>query len=345
MRLTVRTVRSALREPFVSSQNSIQARELVLLSLTDSDGESGWGESAPLAASAAEVRAALEDCRPILEAWAEPPAPGPGFAEVLAHCAAAAVLPEALCAIDMALWDLVGRRMSEPVWRLLGATEPQPLHVNATVATPDRAGAASAVATALKDGFDTVKVKVGLGDDAGRIAAVRAAAGRSTAIRLDANGAWSGDEALAALRSLEPAGIELCEEPCTGLDLIEQVAGASSVPIALDESAGQPGALDRRVCAAVCLKLGRCGGLSGLLHAADAARAAGYEVYLASSLDGPLGIAAALHAAARVRPNRASGLATLGWFEQGFSGLGVKSGRMAVPPGSGLGEGLRSWYG
>src|ERR1700691_2734103 len=58
----------------------------------------------------------------------------------------------------------------------------------------------------------------------------------------------------------------------------------------------------------------RCGGISATLSAAAQARAAGYEVYLASTLDGPLGIAAALHAAAVIRPARACGLATLGLF-------------------------------
>ena len=63
-----------------------------------------------------------------------------------------------------------------------------------------------------------VKVKVGVGDDAGRIAAVRAAAGPGMAIRVDANGAWSTPhEALANLRALAPAGLEYAEEPVHGV--------------------------------------------------------------------------------------------------------------------------------
>jgi L-alanine-DL-glutamate epimerase-like enolase superfamily enzyme len=89
--------------------------------------------------------------------------------------------------------------------------------VNATIGAEDRAGASAAALAAARAGYECVKVKVGTGDDAGRIAAVRAAAGPSMALRLDANGAWTVEEAIAAIEALAPAGIELIEEPVHGL--------------------------------------------------------------------------------------------------------------------------------
>jgi L-alanine-DL-glutamate epimerase-like enolase superfamily enzyme len=89
----------------------------------------------------------------------------------------------------------------------------------------------------------------------------------------------------------------------------------------------------------VCLKIGRCGGISGLLRDARAARAAGTKVYVASAFDGPLGIAAGVHAAAGLRasgPVAYCGLATLGLFE-GYEGvLAAQDGEIAVPSGPGL---------
>ena len=149
---------------------------------------------------------------------------------------------------------------------------------------------------------------------------------------------------------LAPVGIELCEEPSSGVDEIGRVAAASDVAIAIDETAAAPGALDTRCCEAVCLKIARCGGISGLLEQAARARTAGYDVYLASTFDGPLGIAAALHAAAVLEPRRACGLATFEMFEaRGTThGRGVplraRRGRIAVPDGFGLGDGLAAWY-
>jgi L-alanine-DL-glutamate epimerase-like enolase superfamily enzyme len=151
------------------------------------------------------------------------------------------------------------------------------------------------------------------------------------------------DEAIASLRALEPVGLELCEEPVFGLDELAQVAAAVETPIALDESAILPGALDRRVCDAVSLKVVACGGITGLLDAAARARLAGYRVYVASTLDGPVGIAAALHACAAIRPELPCGLATLDLFERP-NPLPSLRGRIAVPAGPGLGKRLVDWY-
>jgi o-succinylbenzoate synthase len=332
-----------MRAPFVSASGAVADRELVLVRLEDSDGWVGLGESAPLpnyhGVNVEDVLEALEACRGMLAAVG----PGASVNEALAEWRAITVLP-AVAAIDMALWDLEGRRSGEPVWRLLGARDAEPVEVNFTIAAADRAGAAAAASAAKAAGFGCVKTKVGIGDDAGRLAAVRAVLGPGVAIRLDANGVWSVEEAAAALRALAPVAIELCEEPVRGLAQTRELAAVASVPIALDETASAIGALDERVCDAVCLKIASCGGITGLVEAARQARAVGYEVYLASTLDGPLGIAAALHAAAAVRPDRPCGLATLALFADREDPLPAREGRIEVPAGAGLGDGLTDWY-
>jgi L-alanine-DL-glutamate epimerase-like enolase superfamily enzyme len=314
--------------------------DLILLRLEAADGVVGFGEAVALGVPADEVGLALDDCREALgDSDGEP------LREVVAACADLAVMPQAVAAIDLALLDLAARRAGVPLWRLLGDEAAPPIPVNATIAAPDRAGAAAAAAIARADGFGCVKVKVGLGDDAGRLAAIRAVAGAEMAIRVDANGAWTVPQAVASLSALAPVGLELCEEPAAGLDAIATIAeSAPDVPIALDESAALPGALDSRACRAVCLKLSRCGGVLGLIDAARRARFAGYEVYLASMLDGPLGIAGALHAAALIRPDRWCGLATLPLFEGRPDVLPARGGEMHPPTGAGLGDGLAEWY-
>src|ERR1700761_1861819 len=126
MKLGVRTVSAPLRTPFVAGHGTVTDRELVLVSLEAADGRVGYGEAAPLhsydGVSAAQVAAALEDCRPVLADYRDA-AP---IADVLARCGEATVLAQALAAIDLALWDLAGRRTGEPVWRPLGAGAPAP---------------------------------------------------------------------------------------------------------------------------------------------------------------------------------------------------------------------------
>jgi L-alanine-DL-glutamate epimerase-like enolase superfamily enzyme len=342
--LGLHPVSAPLRGEFLAGHGSTRTRELIVVSIESADGLVGYGEAAPLQSYDGvridDVRAALEDCRrPLAESEGVP------RAEVLQRCAEAAVLPQAVAAIDLALIDLEGRRSGQPAWKLLGAARAREIEVNWTISAADRSGAAREAAEARASGFSTVKAKVGLGDDAGRLAAVRAFAGPEMAIRIDANGAWSPEEASAHLSALEPIGIELCEEPVAGLAQIAELASQTEIPLAVDESAVHPGAFDRRACALMCLKIARCGGASGLIDAAGRARSVGYEVYLASTLDGPLGIAAALHVAAVVAPQRPCGLATLAMFETAAAPLAARGGRMSPPPGPGLGDGLLGWYG
>jgi L-Ala-D/L-Glu epimerase len=248
---------------------------------------------------------------------------------LLAACAAERPLPQALAAIDLALWDREARRSGRRLADLLAPGAPQTVPVNATIGAEDRAGAAVAAAAAAAAGFGCVKVKVGVGDDAGRVAAVRAAVGTAVLIRADANGAWATPvEALANLRALAPSALELCEEPVHGAAALRAVRAESPVPVAVDESAGEPGAF--AAVDAVCLKVSRCGGITGLMSAAGRAREAGASIYVASTYDGPAGIAAGLHAAAALAiggPVLHCGLATLG---------PVPSGGVLPVPGGGL---------
>ncbi len=328
-----------LSQPFSTSYGTVSEREILCVTLTDADGVSGLGEAAPLPAydgvSAERALLALERQAQALRERSE----GSG-STLLDACRAADPLPQALAAIDLALWDLAGRREGKPVASLL-VDDPAPaVSVNATLTSTDRASAAAQAAQAAERGFACVKLKVGLGDDAGRVAAVRAAAGPEVALRLDANGAWDVEQAVRTIEALAPAGLELVEEPTHGIEAVRRVRERVPTRIALDETAAEPGALASGVADAVCLKISRCGGISGLLAAAALVRASGAEPYLASTLDGPLGIAAALHAASALAargPLPPCGLATLSMFEGLAERMAVERGRITVPKAPGLG--------
>jgi L-alanine-DL-glutamate epimerase-like enolase superfamily enzyme len=336
VRVTIQPRTLRFRAPLKTSYGDLAERAIFELEIEGADGVPGRGEAAPLepydGVSPARARAALEAYRPILEA-------GDGLpgGELLDACRAADDLPQALAAVDIALWDRAGRRAACSVAQLL--TEPvlAEVFVNATIGADDRAGAAASAGAARRAGFRCVKLKVGIGDDAGRVAAVRAALGPAAELRLDANGAWSVEEAVATIEALAPAGLELVEEPVHGIAALREVRRRVAVRIAMDESAAQAGALASGAADAVCLKLTRCGGISALLASASLVRASGAEPYVASTLDGPLGIAAALHAAAALRIQAACGLATLDLFEDvERHGLDVREGAIAVPRGPGL---------
>lgn len=197
---------------------------------------------------------------------------------------------------------------------------PQPVRrtveVNAIVPALAPAEAASlAVAAVVRDGCRTVKVKVGDVDDVARVHAVRAALDEvapGCALRIDANGSWSVDEAVARLRVLQPLGLEYVEQPCRSTADLRRVRRAVDVPIAVDETVRQADdPLAVRVADHADLAILKVGPLGGVARALRIAEVIGVPVIVSGALDSAVGLAAGVAlAAALPGPVRASGLGT-----------------------------------
>src|SRR5665213_3774378 len=177
-------------QPQATAFGVLHSRELVELTLTGADGIAGHGEAAALepydGVSTERVLVALEAYRTPLAASARR-----GGGTLLDACRACDPLPQALAAIDIALWDLAGKRAGRPVCDLLSDAPASAISVNASVAAADPLEAAHAARAAVARGYSCVKLKVGFADDLDRVAAVREAIGPEVSLRLDANGAWS----------------------------------------------------------------------------------------------------------------------------------------------------------
>ena len=182
MRRSLLRLSIPLREPFVTAGGVVQSRELALIRLEDDDGNLGFGEGAPLepydGVSVDEVWEALRDGPP------ERGAP-----------------PQARAAWELAELDLQCRRRGRP----LGELGPDQIPVNRTLAAGPPEETAAAAHEGVRAGYSCFKVKVGLPDDRDRVAAVREAVGSWPALRLDANGAWGPDEAVARIGSSGPS--------------------------------------------------------------------------------------------------------------------------------------------
>jgi L-Ala-D/L-Glu epimerase len=323
LRAELHEVSVGLRAPLRTANGELTERPLLLLEI---DG--GWGEAAPLepydGVPLARCRAALEAYLPVIRDF-DSSLPGVRLVDA---CRAVDGLPQALAAVDLALWDAAGRRAGKPLCELLTDAPAALVPVNALA---DDAGEAAA---AVRAGFGCVKAKAGLDDDAERLTAIRAAIGPDVALRIDANGAWSVAEATGRLAELSELGLELAEEPVHGVTELRALRDRTSVLLAMDET-DAPGSGATQL---VCLKISRAGGVGALLAKAAFCHAVGEEVYLASTLDGPLGIAAAVHCAAALRISRPCGLATLGRLENIDPGpLTPVGGVIEVPRGPGLG--------
>jgi o-succinylbenzoate synthase len=308
------------KQPFATSGGVVATRELALLRLEDDDGNVGFGEAAPFepydGIALDDVVDALADGRP-----------GDGAP------------PQAHAAWELALMDLEARRDG----RAVGDPGAEAIAVNRTLpAGPPDEVAEQAVA-GVRAGYSCLKLKVGLPDDVERVAAVRAAVGPWPALRIDANGAWSVDQAVAALDVLKAFDIQLVEQPCRTLDELAAVRQRCAVPIAADESVATADDVHAAAAAGACdvvnVKLAACGGWAGARETLRAARAHGLEPFLSSTLDGPWGIAAGLQLAASEGVSLACGLATLELFDAQLAGAlpAPRAGLLAVPLGPGLG--------
>ena len=308
-----------LREPFATANGVVSARDILLLRLEDpSDGAVGFGEAAPFEPYDGVPLEA------VAEALSNGSSDGP---------------PQARTAEEMARLDLEARRQGRPI----GEPGAERIAVNRTLPAGPPDEVAARAREGVSEGFACFKVKVGLPDDVERVAKVREAIGTWPALRLDANGAWSVDEAVAAIEALEPFDLQLVEQPCRTLEEMAEVHRAVNVPIAADESVATAAyvraAANVRACDSVNVKLAASGGFTAAREALRAAIENGLNPFLSSTLDGPWGIAAALQLAATEKISLACGLATLELFDASLARAlpPPVQGLMAVPQGPGLG--------
>lgn len=333
------------KQPYSMAGATLERRELIAVKMTGSDGLVGWGEAAPLlaydqASLGTVARALNARCAPALE--------GAGFMNIeQAHAYLASDVPaQARAAIDIAAHDLLAKEKGVSIAQSLGRVVRSMIPVNATIAAHDPADIEEAGRAAIFAGFKTVKMKMGFPNDLDRLEALRKAVGPEIHVRLDVNGAWGVEQANACIAIVSAYNIEVLEQPVARHDIagMHKVRSTSTIPIVADESVANAADLDRmnkaNACDGVAIKISPSGGIAPASALVDYAARSGLEYYLSSALDGPIGVAAALHlAGTKPKLTKASGLATLQLFEETIADGPVEpvDGAIELPTGAGLG--------
>ena len=282
MQVELTDISLELRRPVMTGRGAITQRDGLLVAITDG-GFTGWGEAMPLPGW---PDADLSETRRALQAWAADPDPDRLPEERFAHAA-----------VELALLDLEARQNGRTQAEMLsqGGVVADSVEINALVSDADEA------TTAVADGFGTVKLKVGSSDvdaDAGAVAAVRDAVGESCRLRLDANGGWTVEQALAALAPLGQFDIEYIEEPVAGIEALVQVAEQSPIPVGVDDSLGSVEAQVPESISVVVVKPMALGGPRTAYAAACRWIDQGRKVVVTNYLDSAIGQHAALSMAA-----------------------------------------------
>ncbi|EMA45913.1 chloromuconate cycloisomerase [Halococcus morrhuae DSM 1307] len=294
----------ALASPLSTARGTIDTREGFLVTI-DHDGVRGVGEATPLPGwteSLDECRTALDRARDI-DDWS----------------AALDTLdgtPAARHGLALALADARSRAADLPLYRHLGGDPMNEIPVNATIGDGSADETVAEATAAVERGFETLKIKVGaraVAEDIERVAAVRNAIGEDVELRADANGAWDRETARAAFDGFADAGLAYVEQPLPADDLAGHTDLRGRLPIALDESLATHSV--ERVLAAdaadvLIVKPMALGGPDRARTAVLAARAAGCEAVLTTTIDGALARTGAVHVAASLPDPPAAGLAT-----------------------------------
>jgi len=293
----------------MSGGRSVASLASTVVRVVAEDGLDGFGETCPLGstylpAHAEGARAALRELAPAVIG-----ADAAGFRVVHDRMDAALAGHEyAKSAIDVACWDLAGKAAGVSVTTLLGGRRNKsfPLYVALPLGTPE---AMADYAVALRaEGISRFQLKVGDDPraDAVRAAAVLGRSGPDDVVIADANGRYTMQAGVTAVRLLERLDRVYVEQPCATLDQCVYVRERTSLPFVLDESIHDPGSLLRAHRAgameAFNLKISKVGGLLRARQMRDLAESLGLSVTIEDTWGGDLVTAAVSHLAASTRP-------------------------------------------
>ncbi len=335
MQLHITPIDLQLQRPFrISRGTQYQARNLLIE--IEHDGLKGIGEAGP--DSSGYYGETHETMQAALEAFAEVLSDDPLLIEDiivaldhrLHHGNTAAK-----SAIDMALYDLTGKILDMPVYRLLGLNPARTPVSSFTIAidTPEEMARLAAEAT----NYPTLKIKVGTSRDIEMVRAIREVS--NATLRVDANAAWTPKEAIRTIEALAPYGIELIEQPVAAHDLdgLRLVREHSPIPIIADESCVTLEDVPRMAgrVDGINIKLAKCGGLRNALKMIHTARAHRLSVMFGCMVSSSLAITAAAHLTPLVDYADLDGALLLA--HDPFQGVRFEQGRIRLPDAPGLG--------
>lgn len=340
MRLQHDVVTIHTKHPFVIARGGSSEYRVVRVTVTDDDGDEGWGEAAPnrfYGESVASVVEALARFTPLLESadpWALE------NAEAVMN-AAVGRNGSAKSAVSAALHDLVGKKLGVPLYRLWGLDPAKAPRSSFTIAiAASREALHQRIADAAE--YPILKVKLGTDRDAEIIAAVRSAAPDKT-LRVDANAAWTPKQAVRMIEVLVGAGVEFLEQPVPAHDLdgLRYVREHSPLPVIADESCVTAVDIPRLVGSVdgINIKLSKCGGLREALRMIATARAHNLLVMAGCMVETSLGITAAAHFAPLLDFADLDGAALL--RDDPYDGASIRNGSIRIPDGPGLGVSMR----
>lgn len=301
-------LKAVLTLPRGASRTLDEGKRVALVKMTDADGHIGWGEAGPSRRWSAET---LESCVTSIREYLAPALIGHDVFDIAgAHARMNTELasgldpgqPIAKAALDIALHDLLCKRLGIPLQAWLGARRASSVKLARLVSAASPEEAARITRDGLAEGYQGFKVKVGHHKalDLDIVRAVVAAA-PGAYVWPDANQGYTLDEAMRMARAFERFGIQLFEQPVPMTDVygMKKLLSSSALTIALDEAAmGIPHVIElirRDAVEGLAIKVSKVGGLHYARQMCDLALNAGLKLIGSGLMDAPIGFAASVH--------------------------------------------------
>lgn len=323
-----------LVSPLRLSACTLSTRAGLLLRLTDEGGNIGWGEIAPLAGYSTE---SLDDATSAARRLqSELCQFSPSYSDISAikQCADNVEVPSVRFGFECALLGLASLATSHDVSELLGNKTTGSVPVNRLL-TGDKESVLTMARDAVSDGYAAVKLKTGAGSidqNAELVRELSSILEGATKLRLDANRAWTLDEAVRFAESVEHCAIEYIEEPCRSLDDSLKVASDGLLPVALDESLVglQEGQKRLEGVVAFVLKPTILGGITRAIELREIGAVRGIKSVISSTFESSIGL---FYLASLAQSDIPAGLDTAGQFKEDLlpEPLTARNGRIMLP--------------
>jgi o-succinylbenzoate synthase len=300
--ITSQLVPIPLVRTFTTSLRSISEVESILVTIHTDENHKGYGSAAPVPVITGEtVESILGAVQYIGQQLSGMSIENAELIfQKLNSCMIGSMSAKA--AIDMAIYDLMGKSLSVPLYQLLGGKS-QELTTDITISLGTPHQMLAECKERIEEGYRVIKIKVGGNPDTDieRLQRIHDAFGDTVQIRIDANQGWTAKEAVYVCRALERANIPI--------DLVEQPVAASDVagmrfvrentlfPVFADESIFSPQdalkCIEQRAIDGINIKLMKCGGIYNALKIIAIAESAGLPCMIGSMMEAPLSVLAA----------------------------------------------------
>lgn len=213
--------------------------------------------------------------------------------------------PYSKAAIDMALYDVVGKAAGLPAYQLLGGLYRESVPISHSIGLMGMDEAVAEVRRVQEEGIKTIKLKGGVepGRDVELLRRVREALGPDMNLTVDANNGYkSAKEAVRTTKAMEPYDILYMEQPVEGLDAMAEVTRRVDTPVMADESAWTTWdileIIEKKAADIISIYTTKPGGLLKAKKVAAIAEAAGFPCNVNGSVEMGVGNAANVHLAA-----------------------------------------------